>query len=68
MFSDGTIIISNETVSLLTVGVFKIRIIAEFEPEHGTLDQKVAEMVSTTTKSKDLYVRPKISLEDRVYP
>ncbi len=67
MFSIGTITISNETVSLLSVRVFKIKIIAKFEPKLATLDQKVTKVMSTTTKSKDLYVRPKISLEDKVY-
>jgi hypothetical protein len=67
LFSIGIIIISNETVSLLNVGVSKFKSTEESDPKQGTLNHIVVEMVPSTIKSKDFYVRPKISLEDKVY-
>jgi hypothetical protein len=68
LFSIGTITILNKIVSLFIVGVSKIRINEEFEPEQGTSYQIAIEMVPSTTKSKEFYVRPLISLENKVYP
>jgi hypothetical protein len=39
LFSIGTIIISKEIISLLSIGVLKIRINEESNPQQGTLDQ-----------------------------
>jgi hypothetical protein len=36
LFLIGTIIISEEIISLLSIGVSKIRINQEFEPQQGT--------------------------------
>jgi hypothetical protein len=47
--------------------VSKIRSIEEFAPGQGTLEHKIVEMVHSIIKSEDFYVRPKISLEDKVY-
>jgi hypothetical protein len=66
LLSIGTITISNEIILLSSVGVFKIKIIEKFELVQRTSYQRVVEVVFTT-KSEDLYVRPKISLEDKVY-
>jgi hypothetical protein len=67
MFSISTIALSKETVSLLNVGVLEIKRIEKFDPKHRTSDQIVVEVVPSTVKSKDLFVRPEVSLEDKVY-
>jgi hypothetical protein len=36
LFSIGTIIISNEIVSLLSIGVLKVKISGKFDPKQGT--------------------------------
>ncbi len=46
----------------------KIRISEESKPKQRTLYQIVTEVVPSTTKAEDFYVRPEISLEDKVYP
>jgi hypothetical protein len=51
LFSIGTIIILDETVSLLSVGVLKIRINAKSKPKQRILDQKAIELVVSTTKT-----------------
>jgi len=66
LISNGTITIY-ETVSLLNVGVSKIRNVEEFDLKQGTNDQRVAEVVPLTVKLEDFYVTPKVSLEDKVY-
>ncbi len=63
MFSIGTIIISDETILLLSVGVSKIRIDEESDLEQGTSNQRTEKMLPS--KPKDFYLGPKISLEDR---
>ncbi len=67
LFSIGTIIISNEKNSLLSVGMSKIKISEESKPEKGTLDQMVTKVVPSTIKLEDFYVKPEISLEEKVY-
>ncbi len=37
------------------------------DPKQETSNKKEAKMVPSTTKPKDLYAKPKISLEDKVY-
>jgi hypothetical protein len=61
------IIILDETISLLSVRVSKIRNIEKYDPGQGTLDHRVVEVVSSIIESKDFYVIPKISLENKVY-
>jgi uncharacterized membrane protein len=68
LFSIGTIIISNETISLLSIKMSKIRINEEFELKQRTSDQRITKVVLSTKKLKDFYVKPEISLEDKVYP
>jgi hypothetical protein len=51
LFSIGTITILDETISLLSVGVLKIRINAESKLEQGILDQRAIELVASTTKT-----------------
>jgi hypothetical protein len=58
LFSIGTIIISKETISLLSVGVSKIKINEEFEPPQGTSNQGVTKVVPSITKTTKFNVRP----------
>ncbi len=46
----------------------EIESIEEFDLEQRTLDQTITKMVPSTMKSKDFYVKLKVSLEDKVYP
>ncbi len=68
LFSIGTITLSEEMVSLLNVGVSEIKSTKESNLEQRTLNQTIAEMVPSTMKSKDIYVRLEVSLENKVYP
>jgi hypothetical protein len=63
----GTITLLEETVSLSSVGVSKIRSIQEYDQKQRTLDQTTKEVMLSTMKSKDFCVRPEESLEDNVY-
>jgi hypothetical protein len=63
----GTITLLEETVSLSSVGVSKIRSIQEYDQKQRTLDQTTKEVMLSTMKSKDFCVRPEVSLEDKVY-
>jgi len=65
LLSIGTIIISDEIISLLSVGVTKITINGKFELEQGISYQGVVEVVALTTKFN---VKLETSLEGRVYP
>jgi hypothetical protein len=58
MFSTGTIIILNEIVSLLSVGVIEIKINGESKLKQGILDQGAVEVVASTTKTMEFNVRP----------
>jgi hypothetical protein len=58
MFSIGTIIILNEIVSLLSVGVTEIKINGESKLEQGILDQGAIEVMASTTKTIESNVRP----------
>jgi hypothetical protein len=55
-------------ILLLSVGVSKLRTTGEFDIEWRTLDQIATELKPLTIKSKDVCVRLKVSLEDKVYP
>ncbi len=68
LFSIRTIIISDETISLLSIGVLEIRISTEYKLEQGTLDQRTLKVVPSTIKPEDFYVKLEISLENKVYP
>jgi hypothetical protein len=48
--------------------VLDIRINEEFEPPQRTSNQGGVEVAPSTTKTTKFNVRPKISLEDKVYP
>jgi len=48
--------------------VSKIRSIEESDIEQGTSDQIIVEVVPSTVKSEDFCVKPKVSLENKVYP
>jgi hypothetical protein len=67
LLSIGTIILLEEIISLLSVGVSKIKNIEEFDPKQGTSYQTSIEVVLSTMKSKDFFVKPKVSLRDKVY-
>ncbi len=60
LLSIGTIILLEKIILLLNVGVSEIRSTEEYDPKQRTLDQIV--------KLKDFFVKPKVSLEDKVYP
>jgi hypothetical protein len=47
--------------------VSKIKSIEEFDLEQKTLDQTTIEVVPSTLKSKDFFVRLEVSWEDKVY-
>ncbi len=68
LFSIGTITISDEMISLLSVRMSKIKSIEESDLGQRTSDQRITKVVPSRIKSKDFYVRPNISLEDKVYP
>ncbi len=68
LFLTGTITISDETISLLSIGVLEIKISENFEPKQGTSNQGAIEVVPSTTKTTKFNVRPEISLENRVLP
>jgi len=67
LFSIGTIIILDETISLLNVGVSDIKINGESKLEQGISDQGTTKVVASTTKTTKFNVKPEISLEDKVY-
>ncbi len=58
LFPIGTITISKETISLLSIGVSKIKINEESEPQQGTSNQGVAKVAPSTTKIIKFNVRP----------
>jgi hypothetical protein len=58
LLSIGTITLSKEMTSLLSVGVLKIRNIGEFNLERRTSDQIVMELEPFIVKSKDVCVTP----------
>ncbi len=54
MFLIGTIIILDETISMLNVGVIDIIINGECEPEQRILDRGATIVVDSTTKQHNL--------------
>jgi hypothetical protein len=68
LFSTSTITILDETISLLSIRMSKIKTNEKSDPKQKTIDQGEAKVVLLPIKPKDFYVRPKISLEDKVYP
>jgi len=66
LFSIGTITILDEKVSLLSIGVLEIIIIEKFDPKKMTTNQRIVEVMPLITKLENFYVRPEISLEDKV--
>jgi hypothetical protein len=57
LFSINTIIISHETISLLSVGVSNIIINGEYEPQQGISYQGEAKVVASTIKATKFNVR-----------
>jgi hypothetical protein len=51
LFSIGTIIISKETTSLLSIGELEIKINEESKSHQRTLDQGAIKVVPSTTKT-----------------
>jgi hypothetical protein len=68
LFPIDTITVLEETISLLSVEVPKIESIKESDSKQRTLDQTSTKVVPSTMKSKEFCVRPKVSLENKVYP
>jgi hypothetical protein len=56
-----------ETISLLNVGVSKIRSIIKSNLKPGTSNQTTTKVVPLIVKLEDFCVRPKVSLKDKVY-
>jgi hypothetical protein len=50
LFSIGIITLSEKTISLLSVGVLKIKSIKEYDPKQRTLDQIATKVVPSTMK------------------
>jgi hypothetical protein len=67
LFSIGIITLSEETIPWLNVGVSEIRSTKESDLKQKTLDQTTTEMVLSIVKLEDFCVKPKVSLEDKVY-
>jgi hypothetical protein len=67
LFSIGIITLLEETIPWLNVGVSEIRSTKESDLEQKTLDQTTTEMVLSIVKLEDFCVKPKVSLEDKVY-
>jgi hypothetical protein len=67
LFSIGTITISDEIISLLSVGVTKIKINGKSEPKKRISNKKTTEVMALITKITKFNVKPKTSLEDKVY-
>jgi hypothetical protein len=68
LFPIDTITFLEETISLLSVEVPKIKSTKESYSKQKTLDQTSTKVVPSTMKSKDFCVRPKVSLKNKVYP
>jgi hypothetical protein len=68
LLSIGKIIVLDERVSLLSIGVSKIRINEKYDPKQRTSNRGAIELVPSTTKPEGFYVKLKISLENKVYP
>jgi len=51
----------------LSVGVTKIKINGESEPKERISDKKTTEVMALTTKITKFNVKPKTSMEDKVY-
>ncbi len=65
LLSIGTIIISNEKISLLSIGMSIVIFDEKSNPKQGTSDRGITKVVPSTTK---FHVKQDISLEDKVYP
>ncbi len=68
LFSIGTIIISYETISLMSIEVSKVRISGKSDLEQESSYQGATKVMLSTTNTKKIHVRPNISLENKVYP
>jgi len=66
LFSIGIIILSEEIISLLNVGMLEIRSIEESNPKQGTSYQTTTKVVPSTMKSENFCVKLKVSLEDKL--
>ncbi len=62
-----TITISNEII-LLSIGMLEVRFSGKSDLEQETLYQGAEEVVFSITNTTEFHVRPKISLENKVYP
>jgi hypothetical protein len=67
LFSIGTIIISNETISLLSISVSEVRTNGQSDPYQGIPIQRTIEVVPSTINIIEFHVKLKISLEEKVY-
>jgi hypothetical protein len=67
LFSIGIITLLKKMVLLLNVGVLEIRTNGESNIKRRTSNQIATKLEPSTVKSKDVCVRPKVSLKDKVY-
>jgi len=67
LLSIGTITFLQEMVSSLNVRISKIRNTKKSNSKQRMLNQIVIEVVPSIVKSKDICVKPKVSLEDKVH-
>jgi hypothetical protein len=67
LFSIGILILLEEIISLLNVGMLEIKSIEESNPKQGTSYQTTIKVVPSTMKSEDFCVKLEVSLEDKVY-
>ncbi len=58
LFSIGTIIISYETISLLNIGVSKIRVSGKSNPKQETSYQGETKVMFSTINTTKFHVRP----------
>jgi hypothetical protein len=68
LFSISIITISNETISLMNVGVTYIIINGECELKQGISNQGATKVVASTIKTTKFNGKSNTSLEDKVYP
>jgi hypothetical protein len=67
LFSIITITISDETISLLNIGMSEVKVSGKSGLKQETSHQGTIKVVISTTNTTKFHVRLEISLEDKVY-
>ncbi len=69
LFSIGTKLPSQKkTISLLNVGVSKIKNTKEYDPKQGTINQTSTKVLPLIMKLENFCVKPRVTLGNKVYP